>query len=593
MNVIKNFFRYKIVKISTVILVIAIIVAGFSFFRNKPEQINGIITNGVRTTILRKTTISDTVTVTGTVESTATANVTGTVSNTTVSEILVSVGDYIAKGDVVIKLDTTKITENIEKAKEKLADNQRSAQEKYNNALLEKDRAYDKAIAAEGELNTAMTAYKEAENSFNLAVSAVSAEQSAYDNAVKAETEANDSLNTRIIRQNKAKREKSEAEALFTAAIRKEAATLENTDITQEEKDAATAERAAAEEADEKANKKLNKANNTVEKLTTEYIEAKNNAESALYELTKKKDETNYNNLQNTFNSAKQTYENKRANLDNLEKTYSNALSSYETALNSLENSATSDELEDLYEQYNDCILTAPQSGTVTAINVEVGGSANGTLAVIEDTRNLKISTSFAESDVQNISTGMKCTITSDANDKKITGYVSQISPTASGGSGMGMSSSSGDVSFAAEITIEGADHGLLIGMNAQAEVILSRKDNVFTVPYDAVGTNENGEKVVYVQNTDSKEEFTPVEVAIGMETDYYIEISSPNLSEGMVIRSSANADESGNEMFVPEAEDGEMLQAGGFGNIGGFGGGMPGGATTGGRPQGMPGGRG
>ena len=238
-----------------------------------------------------------------------------------------------------------------------------------------------------------------------------------------------------------------------------------------------------------------------------------------------------------------------------------------------------------MYEKYNNCTIKANASGTITRVNTQVGSVASGTLAVIQDTDNLKISTSFREYDVQKLEIGMNCIITSDANDKQLSGYVSQISPVASSG-GMG---GSADVSFSGEITINGTDHGLLIGMNAAAEVVITQVTDAYVVPFDAVGTNENGEKVVYVQNNG---EFTPVVVTTGMETDYYIEITSDQLSEGMVIRSSANADESNSVVFT---EDGEAAEEGGFGGMGmmgGFSGGMPGGGnfpSGGGMPSGMP----
>lgn len=147
----------------------------------------------------------------------------------------------------------------------------------------------------------------------------------------------------------------------------------------------------------------------------------------------------------------------------------------------------------------------------------------------------------------------MECVITSDANDKTLSGYVSQLSPV----SGTDMNS---DGTFSAEITINGTDHGLLIGMNAKAEVIISQKDNIFVVPIDAVGINENGEKVIYVQNG---EDFRPLTVETGMETDYYIQIISDKLQEGMVVRSSADESESTAMTFEQENEQEQQMSSG------------------------------
>ncbi len=629
MEIIKRFFTKKNVIIAAAL---AVAVAGVMFMtggKNKPAGDNGIITNGVRTTILRPTTLSDTVTVTGTVESVQTINITSTTEGTTVKEILVQVGDKVAKDEIIMKLDTGTILERIEKEKEKLSESYNTAFKRREDAEEARNEAKDRVSAAESardaaytEMTSKKSAMDSAKSEFDVAVKGISPQQTAYDNAVAAEERERKSYSNKV---ESLKNQMISAETALKQAQTEEKTALENKNNARNALNSATDENrrdlqtkltdaetayTAAQGKTAAAQSDYDTAKNNYEDVKTneggKLETAQNNTADALSKLNEAKTLVSYTQLQSAYNSAKSAYDSAVTNynskvsaVETRQKSYEQKKETYEDYLEDLNDYTTSDTLEDLYEQYDDCIIKAPENGTITAINVEVGGNANGTLAVIQDTANLKISTSFAESDVQNITIGMRCTITSDANNNKITGYVSQISPTAgSSGSSMGMSSSSGDVSFPAEITIEGTTHGLLIGMNARADVILSRKDNVFTVPYDAVGTNENGEKVVYVQDTENKEVFTPVVVTTGMETDYYIEISSEKLSAGMVIRSSANESESGNEMFMPEGEDGEMPQMSGFGNMGGFGGGMPsgGGMPQGGsRPQGggMPGGRG
>ena len=85
-----------------------------------------------------------------------------------------------------------------------------------------------------------------------------------------------------------------------------------------------------------------------------------------------------------------------------------------------------------------------------------------------------------------------------------------------------------------------GKDSGLLIGLSAKVEIILSQVTDVYAVPYDAVGTDENGGSVVYARSG-GETEFTAIPVETGMETDYYIEISGEGLSDGMEVKTSAN----------------------------------------------------
>ena len=578
----KSFFnrlkeKLSVKKVLAVVLVLAVVGFGVSRFLPRPGGTRPTFqTNGTRTTTLRRQVLNDSVTVTGTVESTQTVNVTSTVTGYTVKEIMVQAGDYVQEGDVIATLDTTDLLENITKVKEKLVSNQETAQLNYNQAETDMNNAYDSCIAQETVLNSATQVRDAAYRNFEIAKTAVALQQSEYDAAAAAAQSANNTNNQYIAVMNDKKAAMVAASsvmataqsALDAAQADYDTAMAENSENTESLKamlDSTQAEYAGAETAYNTAKNEYQSAADTVTATQADYDNAKAAVDTALNALNDAKVQANYNSLENEYNTAEKARQSARTTLDNLQKTYTNAKTSFEKAEENLANASTSEELEELYEKYNSCIIKANASSTITRVNATVGSVANGTVAVIQDTENLKISTSFREYDVQNIEIGMQCIITSDANDKQLTGYVSQISPVASSGN-MGLS----DVSFAGEVTINGTDHGLLIGMNAQAEVVITQVSDAYVVPYDAVGTNENGEKVVYVQDG---EEFTPVVVTTGMETDYYIEITSDELKDGMVIRSSANEDESQSVVFT---EDGETMEEGGFdmGMLGGFSGG-------------------
>ena len=557
---------------------------------------------GTRTTVLRKQVLNDSVSVTGTVQSTQTVNVTVTLTGYTVSEILVQEGDRVEEGDVIARLDTGDLLEKIQETKDKLAKNVDSAQQAYTEAEDAQTKAYNQCIDQETVLNDAKTAEATSKTRYDIALNAISLQQSEYDAAVEADAKANDTNNQLIAAKNeaatvaekalntykKAQDVTKAAQDAYDNALATDTEESENTvdlEQLQVELTAAQAAEATAKSDYDVAAAKLSDVSNKQATTQANYDSAKATKATALENLNTAKATANFTEIENEYNRAVKARTTARSTLDSLQKTYTNAVNTFEKAKENLENANTSDELEDLYEKYNNCTIKANASGTITQVNTQVGSVASGTLAVIQDTDNLKISTSFREYDVQKLEIGMNCIITSDANDKQLSGYVSQISPVASSG-GMGGSS---DVSFSGEITINGTDHGLLIGMNAAAEVVITQVTDAYVVPFDAVGTNENGEKVVYVQNNG---EFTPVVVTTGMETDYYIEITSDQLSEGMVIRSSANADESESVVFT---EDGEATEEGGFGGMGmmgGFSGGMPSGGnfpSGGGMPSGMP----
>src|SRR5699024_806080 len=160
----------------------------------------------------------------------------------------------------------------------------------------------------------------------------------------------------------------------------------------------------------------------------------------------------------------------------------------------------------------------------------------------------------ITENDIESVKVGMTARITSDVTDKEVNGTLTQISPTATGGG-----SSSG--SFAAEVTINDADSGLLIGTNAKVEIILSTTEDVFSVPLDAIGENEAGESVIYVQTgeTDGEPVLEEMVGTVGEQNDYYAQSSGAELEEGMVVRAAADESEATEELDMSSAMPGEM----------------------------------
>ena len=178
--------------------------------------------------------------------------------------------------------------------------------------------------------------------------------------------------------------------------------------------------------------------------------------------------------------------------LDQAQQAYDDAVTSnsrqVDTAETKLEQAQrNSDTLTDLQSTLEDCTLTATMDGTITELNATVGSVCTGTVATIQDVSDLTVEVTIPASSVGKLSTGMQCNITSDATgDTVITGTLTRIDPVANS-----------EGSFGATVTVNGADSGLLIGIAAQVEIVINQKDNVFTVPRDAVGTHEDGSTYV------------------------------------------------------------------------------------------------
>ena len=243
----------------------------------------------------------------------------------------------------------------------------------------------------------------------------------------------------------------------------------------------------------------------------------------------------------------------------------------------------TPDNLSTLLDTLDDCTLTATMDGTVTSLNATVGSACGeSVVATIQDVNDLVVEITLTADTVRDISIGMPCVITSDATDEtEITGTVTQIDPVANS-----------EGTFGAKVQVDTEDSGLLIGIQAQVEIIQDVTEDAFVVPIDAVGTEEDGSTFVYRSTGGEGTEMTfeKVEVTTGASNDYYIEITGNSLAEGDVIRSSADLTEG---LETSDEEDSSTSASGMGGTMGGMGGGgMGGGGMGGGAPAGDPGGR-
>ena len=156
-------------------------------------------------------------------------------------------------------------------------------------------------------------------------------------------------------------------------------------------------------------------------------------------------------------------------------------------------------ELEDYRDRLDDYVFIAPISGTVTSVNVEENNSfAGGNLVTIEDCSTLYVSTEIDEYDIPSIKIGQKVSIKTDATrDDELDGIIDEIAEASSAAAG-GSGNSTGSATYKVKIKIVTEDERLKLGMTARLSIIIDEKDEVLTVPYDAIVDKGDGEFVVY-----------------------------------------------------------------------------------------------
>lgn len=243
-------------------------------------------------------------------------------------------------------------------------------------------------------------------------------------------------------------------------------------------------------------------------------------------------------NVETTY----QAYQTAQASLTAAKVSAQNQLQTYENSLNSAYANAGKGTLEvslrQLQAELDGTQITAPMSGTVTAVYAEVGSAGSGLLFVIEDTENFVIATSVKDYDITSVALGTEAMIRSDATgDDLYEGKVTYLAPTANK-TAMGVTDTSGDISFDADVKVNSRDTKLRIGLNVRLELIVAEEEDVLAAPYDAIYQNSQGNSCVLIaqEQEDGLYLLREEPVELGLETDLDIAVKSNSLTDGMTV---------------------------------------------------------
>ncbi|MDU4694985.1 MAG: efflux RND transporter periplasmic adaptor subunit [Paenibacillus sp.] len=141
--------------------------------------------------------------------------------------------------------------------------------------------------------------------------------------------------------------------------------------------------------------------------------------------------------------------------------------------------------------------LTSPIDGTVTAVNITAGEQAKGgsELFVINDYQKLSVKIQVDELDIPSVEEGMKSTVQVDAlPDQTFEGIVSDIADEGVASGGVSL--------FDVTIALNDST-GVRVGMSAEATIITEEKQDVLTLPIEAV-QQRGGRYVVLLPGTGS-----------------------------------------------------------------------------------------
>lgn len=470
----------KTKKKSKKIIIVAIIFILLLFLVMTRKQKNNVPTNQQNATLqteeVSKRDLLKSVGTTGTIVSKKSRDLSVSLTDAEVKKVCVSEGDTVKKGQKLIVFDTSDAKENLKDAKTAL----KNAKQK--NELSETDAARNVTDAqttrnyqistAKDAMDNAYSEYKEAKNTYT-----------------KAKNKLNQFKKTEL----------SAKEAYDTAT----------------EEDASV-------------------------KLTYNTAIANRKKQQEVTTTAKKQMKT----LQNTYISQKKTYNQTIASQNS---SVEAAKSNQKSTKLSKDTSTQEAQVRQYQKQVDNGVLYAPFEGTITSINYEAGENyTGGTILTLQDCSSYEIEAEIGEYDISDIEEGMSVIIKTDATgDEELKGTVTHISPvstsselSASNNSNMASTTntlSSSDVLYKIRISIDTLHDRLRLDMSANLSIIIEQHNNVLTVPYNAVQTDENGNSYVTVI-TDDEGSSEIVRVDIVMESNYYTEVASPKLKEGMKV---------------------------------------------------------
>lgn len=552
--------KKKFKKRWVVLAVVVLVAAGGFLLRKKGGNTQTVLASD--TQVLSYTDLESSVSATGTVESSDTTKVYSTLAYQ-VKSVLVEVGDTVQEGDLLAELDAEPIENQIatqqtsmEVASGSAGAQVQSAYDAYENFKQGLDAGLNASlIGAQSQVDTAYDAYVRAQNAYdrykenvelgeNTQVLSVEAQRNsaatALDQARKAESSADDAVDALDDSIDEIDKRMGEIDKEL-----KSPDALEEGQIEQ-----LTAERKALEEQKAQLETNLKTAKDGLRQAQTAVEQAQSayDIAQATYNAAVRGEDQALSDYADAVDSAWRAYQTALTSLDSTKKGTEDQLEAYSDTLASANAGAntavTQESIRQLSKTLDDAKITAPVSGTVTAVYASVGSSGSGLLFVIEDTDHLVISTSVKGYDLGDVKTGMTVEIKSDATgDSVIPGTLTTIAPTAKKNQ-LGDTEASNDPSFEAEVSVDSAESGLRIGMEARLSYIIARQTHVLAVPYEAVFTDEAGQSCILVLRTQEKETYLveKLPVTTGLDDDLDIAVSGTGVEEGLRVITDAKS---------------------------------------------------
>lgn len=484
---VKQFKKLKKKK-KIIIIVLILLFIIFMVKRNADAQKASLEEQKIQTETIEKRTIAKSVSATGTVTTENSKEIVAGLTGSKIATVNVVEGQKIAVGDVICTFDMASTKNSLSNAQSSanISDAQsnlgiESARRNLNEAVKSRD---SQIVNAQKEVASAQEAYTNAQNQLSTLNATLTTKQTELATLDTTYTETQNALSA-------------------MPATQPDAITL---------------------------TEKLTTLQTQKEALSTEIQQL----QATIAEM-----QLSVNNLKMAFDASVSTLDATSSAADSNVAAMQDNLSNAELSAQS-SNIAQKGQLETYEEQLKQGIVTSTVAGTVTSVFVKEGDLYTGTtIASVNEIDEFVIEAQINEYDIADIQKGMKALIKTDATkEEELEGQVTYVAmtPTEQTLSAATATSTSNNATYKIKIALNEQNERLRLGMNAKISIILESKENVWTIPYDAIYKREDGTNYIEILKNEETEETEELEVEVGIEGTYYVEIIASQLKEGMQV---------------------------------------------------------
>jgi|GEM_PF-318296 len=210
--------------------------------------------------------------------------------------------------------------------------------------------------------------------------------------------------------------------------------------------------------------------------------------------------------------------------------------------------------IDQINSQASNGRVTAPCSGTVTAVNVKRGGMASSAqpAVVIAENSNIKVSVAVAEDVFTKLHKGDTASVLiTSVSEEPINGYIDDLPVTANAQTNL----------YDISVILSG-DAAPAIGSFATVTFYTDRRENILHIPTEAILTGDNEERYIFVVADEACTTVRRVAIETGLANDTDTEILSGLNAGDKVVTKGQSYLSDGSEIRIVSGESGLQTES-------------------------------